>query len=100
MINGESGLYESIVFTIIKQKQTKGRYVAGTRSSLVIRQKRESQTKTSNFPKNEHFLPPDSTRTCAYQGVRNACFSENLMGFVFLKHPFSDSPFCLITDKL
>ena len=37
------------------------------------------------------------TRTCAYQGVRNVCFSENLMCFVFLKHPFWDSSFCLIT---
>ena len=27
-------------------------------------------------------------RTCAYQGVRNVRFSENLAGFVFLKYPF------------
>ena len=26
--------------------------------------------------------------TCAYQGVRNVRFSENLTCFVFLKHPF------------
>ena len=39
------------------------------------------------------------TRTCAYLGVRNVSFSENLPCFVFLKHPFSDSPFCLITDE-
>ena len=37
-------------------------------------------------------------RTRAYQGVRNVRFSENLACFVFLKHPFWDSPFCLITD--
>ena len=48
---------------------------------------------TPNFPKNKHFLPPD-TDTCAYQGVRHVRF------VVFLKHPFWDSPFCLITDKL
>ena len=30
------------------------------------------------------------TRTRAYQGVRNICFSENLVGFVF----------CLITDEI
>ena len=35
-----------------------------------------------------------------YQGVRNVRFSENLMCFVFLKHPFRDLPFCLITDEL
>ena len=32
--------------------------------------------------------------------VRNVRFSENLTCFVFLKHPFWDSPFCLITDEL
>ena len=37
-------------------------------------------------------------RTCAYQGVRNVSFSENLACFVFLKHPFWNSPFCLIAD--
>ena len=37
------------------------------------------------------------TLRCAYQGVRNVCFSENLMCFVFLKHPFWDSSFCFIT---
>ena len=35
---------------------------------------------------------------CAYQGVRNVRFFEDLACFVFLKHPFWDSPFCLITD--
>ena len=37
-------------------------------------------------------------RRCAYQGLRNVCFSENAVSFVFLKHLFWDSPFCLITD--
>ena len=37
---------------------------------------------------------------CAYQGVRNVRFSENLACSVFLNHPFWDSPFCLITDAL
>ena len=37
---------------------------------------------------------------CAYQGVRNVCFSEILVCFAFLKHPFGDSPFCLIPDEL
>ena len=36
--------------------------------------------------------------TCVYQGVRNVRFSENLACFVFLKHPFWNSLFCLITD--
>ena len=40
------------------------------------------------------------TSTCAYQGVRNIRFSENLACFVFLKHPFWYSPFCFITDEI
>ena len=32
----------------------------------------------------------------AYQGIRNIRFSENLVCFVFLKHPFWDSPFYLL----
>ena len=39
-----------------------------------------------------------STRTFAYHWVKNVRFSENLACFVFLKHPFWDLPFCLITD--
>ena len=42
---------------------------------------------TPNFPKNELFLI-------------NVCFSENLVCFVFLKRPFWDSPFGLITDDI
>ena len=40
-----------------------------------------------NFPKNKHFLPPDTHTYCAYQGVRNVHFSENLTGFVFFETP-------------
>ena len=39
-------------------------------------------------------------QACVYQGVRNVHFSENLACFVFLKHPFWDSPFCLTTDVI
>ena len=49
------------------------------------------------FPKTNISYP--LIRTCAYQGVRNVRFSENLACFVFLKRPFWDSPFCLITDE-
>ena len=38
---------------------------------------------TSNFPKSQHFLPLD-THTCSFS----------------LKHPFWDSPFCLISRFL
>ena len=49
---------------------------------------------TPNFPKNEHFLPFEHfLRTCAHHGVRNVRFMENLVCFIFLKHPFRDSTF-------
>ena len=73
------------------------------RNSSVIRQKGESQnwcfkeTKHAKFSEKRTFVTPWCART--YQGVRNVRFSENLACFVFLKHPFWDSPFCLITDE-
>ena len=35
----------------------------------------------------------------AYQRLRNVPFPENLTCLVFLKHPFWDSPFCLIASE-
>ena len=46
------------------------------------------------------FRKTNISRTCAYQRVRNVRFSENLTCFVFLKHPFWDLPFCLITNEI
>ena len=72
--------------------------------SSVKRQKGESQNgcsgkqSTPNFPKNEHFLPLDTH--VRFRGLRNVRSSENLACFVFLKHPFWNSPFCLITDEI
>ena len=42
----------------------------------------------------------ESQNGCAYQGVRNVSFSENLECFAFLLPPFWDSPFCFITGKV
>ena len=55
---------------------------------------------TPNFPKNEHFLPPNTHCTCAHLGARNIRLSENLVYFVFLLPLFWDSPFCLITYEI
>ena len=44
--------------------------------------------------------PPPPLPPCAYQGVRNVRFPENVACFVILKHPFWDSPFCRIADEL
>ena len=52
------------------------------------------------FRKTNISYPLIRTRTCVYQGVRNVRLSENLVCFVFLQHPFWDSPFCLITDDV
>ena len=74
--------------------------------SSVIRQRVNLKTgvsrkqNTPNFLKNENFLLLIRIHTCAYQGVRNVCFSENLLCFVFLKHSFRDPPFSLITDEV
>ena len=72
----------------------------------VIRQKSKSQngcfkkTKHAKFSEMNIFYPLLCTRSCAYQGVKDIHFLENLAWFVFLKHLFWDSPFCLITEDL
>ena len=52
------------------------------------------------FRKANISYPLIRIRTCAYQGVKNVRFSEILACFIFLKHPFPDSPFCLIIDDI
>ena len=47
------------------------------------------KTKHGKFSEKRLFLTPER---CAYQGVRNVRFLENLACFIFLKHPFWDSP--------
>ena len=54
----------------------------------VISQKGESQNGCCKKKKHAKFSEK-----------RNVHFSENLACFVFLKYPFWDSPFCLITDE-
>ena len=73
--------------------------------SSVIRQKGGFQnacfkeTKQGNFSEKTNIsYPLIRTRTCTYQWVKNVLFSENLDCLVSLKHPFWDSPFCLITN--
>ena len=69
-----------------------------------IRQKSEFQNgcfkkaKLAKISEKQTFLTPRYAHAC--KEVRNVCFSEILACFDFLKHPFWDSPFCLITDVL
>ena len=66
----------------------------------VIKQKGESQNGCFKKAKHATFSEKRTFTSCAYQGVRNVRFSENVARFVFLKHPFWDSLFCLVTDEL
>ena len=53
------------------------------------------KTKHDKFSEKQEFLTP----WYRGEGGKNVRFSENLARFVFLKHLFRDSPFCLITDE-
>ena len=62
---------------------------------LVIRLKDGSQNRGNKKTKHAKFsektnisYPLICTYTCAYQGMRNTRFAENLVGFVFLLPPF------------
>ena len=65
-------------------------------SKRVLHEKKAHQM----FPKKNISYPLICTRTCAYQGVINVGFPENLVCFLFLWHPFWDLPFWLITNVL
>ena len=53
-----------------------------------------------NFRKTNISYPLIRTPTCAYQGVGNVRFSENLPCFVFLLPPFWNLLFCLISHEI
>ena len=76
-------------------------YLVGNKAKGQISKRVFQENKASQiFRKTNISYTLMRTRTCAYLGVKNVCFSENLACFVFLKHLFLDSPFCLITDDL
>ena len=56
------------------------------------------KTKHAKFSDKQIFLSFWYLRE-RIRGVRHVCFLENLASFVFLKHPFWDSHFWLVTDK-
>ena len=85
-----SSLSLKILFYFVNNKP-KGRI-----SKQVFPENKASQI----FRKTNISYPLIRTRTCVYQGVRNVRFLENLACFIFSKHPFWDSPFCLIIDDL
>ena len=71
----------------------------GRISKRVFRENKARQI----FRKTNISYPLIRTDTFVYQGVRNVHFSENsenLACFFFLKNPFWDLPFCLITNQV
>ena len=66
-------------------------------SKLVLKKKTKKQRNKALqiFREKTNILLHPDTHT----HVRNVRFSENLVCFVFMQHPFCDSPFCLIIDK-
>ena len=60
-----------VITSVIRQK------VANLKAGFTRKQS------TPNFPKNEHFLPPDTNSYVCVSWVRNVRFSENLVCFVF-----------------
>ena len=68
----------------------------GRISKRVFQEKKAPQI----FRKKRIFLNPDTHAYVNIPEVRNVRFSENLECFAFLKHPFWDSPFCLITHDI
>ena len=66
------------------------------RKTSIIRQNGKSQNGCFKKTKHVKFSGKRTFLTPWYKHVR---FSENLACFVFLKHPFWDSPFCLIIDE-
>ena len=76
------------------------KHIVGNKAKRQISKRVFQENKARQFFRKTNIsYPLIRIRTRTYQGVRNVRFSENLTFFVFLKHPFWDSPFCLITDE-
>ena len=56
-------------------------------------------TKRTNKQTNKQTNRQTNKQKRGYKWVRNVRFSENLAYFVFLKHPFRDTPFGLSIDE-
>ena len=83
-----------LLFWNIKIPYFVGNNAKGRISKRVFQENKACQI----FRKTNISYPLIRTRTGAYRGIRNVRFLKNLACFVFLKHPFSHSPFCLISD--
>ena len=73
--------------------------VVGNKAKGRISKRVFQKNNTSNFRKENISYPLIRARMCAYQGVRNIRFSENLTCFVFLKTRFEIRHFVLLQTK-
>ena len=86
--------------TVVSRKQSTPNFPKNEDFLPLTRTRTRLYFKKTKHAKNEHFLLTDTyTYVCVSRGEK-CSFSENLACFVFLKHPFWDSPFCLITDDM
>ena len=92
------GLFRLFIF--MWRWRTSNICIAGNKAKGRISKRVFQEKARQIFRKTNISYPLIRTRTCVYQGVRNVRFSENLACFVFLKHPFWDSPFCFLTDDI
>ena len=83
---------------MIQKRLPKSSFVGNKAKGWISKRVFQESKARQNARKTNISYPLIRTRTSAYQEVRNVCFSESLACFAFLKHPFWDSPFCLITD--
>ena len=58
------------------------------------------ENKTSNFPKNEHFLPPDTHSYVCVSGGKKCLFLGKFDVLCFLETPVLRFTLSLITDEV
>ena len=82
------------------QKDTKSleSYVVNNGKGRISKRVFQENKARQIFCKTNISYPLIRTRTCTYQVVRNIRFAKKFRVLFFLKHPFWDSSFCLITD--
>ena len=90
----------AIVFIIILGHKILHEQLVGSKAKGESQNGGNKNTKHAKFSEKYVYVSEGKIRTCAYQGVKNVRFSENLARFVFLLPPFWDSSFCHITDEL
>ena len=95
---GENFLLLSFTFLILNHVTMA--FIEGNKTKGESQNGCFKKTKAKFSKKNEHLLLPDTHKYVCVSGGKKCSFSENLACLVFLKNPFWDSTFCLITDDI